>query len=162
MSPCAIVAILALVAFAIYKQSKINEVTGHDRFKLPIIYAIVGIVVGGFTAPHGLGAIALLAASIALSVVVGLVRGRLTRVWLTDDGRIYSRGTAVTIGLFLAMIVGKFGLGTVAYLAHINDGAGFGEILVMIAVMLAMQVEIVWRRGRALLGTPHSSTAVTV
>ena len=135
--------------------------TGNDRFKLPITYAIVGIVIGGFAVPHGLGAVALLAAGIALSVVVGLLRGRLTRVWFTD-GRIYSRGTAVTIGLFLAMIVAKFGLGALAYLMHIDDGAGFGEILVMIAIMLAMQVEIVWRRGRALIGTPHSAMAVTV
>ena len=156
-----IVAILALVAFAIYKQTKVSEVTGPDRFKLPITYAIVGIVVGGFTAPHGLGAVALLAAGIALSLVVGLLRGRLTRVW-RDAGRVYARGTAVTIGLFLAMIAAKFGLGAVAYVANIDDGAGFGEILVMIAVMLAIQSEIVWRRGRALLGTPRSSVAVTV
>ena len=161
MSVFEIIAIVAMVAFAIYKQTKVSEVTGPDRFKLPVIYAIVGVVVGGFAVPHGLGAVVLLAAGIGLSVVVGLLRGRLTLVWLAD-GRIYSRGTVVTIGLFLAMIVAKFGLGTVGYLANVDDGAGFGEVLVMIAVLLAMQAEIVWRRGRVLFGAPRRFTAVTV
>jgi hypothetical protein len=161
MSPFELVAILALTGFAVYKQSKVSQVNGRDRFRLPIIYAAVGLVIGGFSMPHGIGALALLAASITLSIVVGFARGRLTRVWLDSDHRIYSRGTPLTIGLFLAMIAAKFGLGTIAYLAHIQEGAGFGEILVMIAVMLALQSEIVWRRARALFGAVQLPATVT-
>jgi hypothetical protein len=48
------------------------------------------------------------------------------------------------------MVVAKFGLGTYAYFAHISDGGGFGEILIMIAVMVAFQAELIWRRACAL------------
>ena len=46
--------------------------------------------------------------------------------------------------------VAKFGIGTYAYLEHVKDGAGFGEIMIMIAVMIVVQAEIVWRRAQEL------------
>jgi hypothetical protein len=165
VSPLELIAILALTGFAVYRQSKVNEVTGRDRFKLAVIYGAVGLIIGGFSLPHGAVAVALLVASVAISVLVGFARGRLTRVWLAPDGRRYSQGTVLTIGLFLAMIAAKFALGAVAYLAHVPGHAGLGEILVMIAVMIAMQAEIVWRRARALrtavgpVGLPAPATA---
>jgi hypothetical protein len=74
-------------------------------------------------------------------------------VWADDtsgEPKVYSQGTALTIGLFLGMVVAKFGLGTYAYFAHISDDGGFGEILIMIAVMVAFQAALIWRRARAL------------
>lgn len=150
MTPLDGIAILALVAYAIYRQTRISEITGQSRFKLAIIYGAVGLAVGGFALPHGAAAFGLLGVSIALSVVVGLVRGRLTRMWMAEDGRILSQGTALTVGLFLGMIVIKFGLGAYASLQHINDGEGFGEVLLMIAVMIAVQAELVWGRAQRL------------
>jgi hypothetical protein len=37
-----------------------------------------------------------------------------------------------------------------AWFANINDGAGFGEVLIMIAIMIAVQAQIVYRRAQAL------------
>jgi hypothetical protein len=94
----------------------------------------------------------LLVASLLLSVV-GLARGRLTRVWTeqTAEGpRVFSQGTALTIGLFLGLVAVKLGLGTWAYFAGVSDDSGFGEVLFMIAVMVAFQAEIVWSRARAM------------
>ena len=153
MTPLDSIAILALVAYAVYRQTRISEVSGHSRFKLAIIYGAVGIADGGFAMPHGAAAYGLLGVSIALSVVVGLLRGRLTRVWMVEDGRILSQGTALTVALFLAMIAIKFGLGAYASLQHINDGEGFGEVLLMIAVMVAVQAELVWQRAQRLRGS---------
>jgi type IV secretory pathway TrbD component len=48
--------------------------------------------------------------------------------------------------LFLGLVAVKFGLGVLAWFAHINDGAGFGEVLIMIAV----QAQIVYRRAETL------------
>lgn len=150
MSPLAIAGLLALTGYAVYQQSRRHEVTGRARFKLAIIYAIIGLAVGGFSRPDGTAEWVLLIVSLALSVAVGLARGRLTRMW-TDDGpggrRVFSQGTPVSIGLFLAMIVVKFGLGTWAYFAHVSDDGGFGEIMFMIALMVAFQAEIMWRRA---------------
>ena len=80
----------------------------------------------------------------------GLIRGRLTRVWAAADGHAYSQGTPLTIGLFFALVAAKFAIGTAAYFLRVSDDGGFGEILIMIAVMVAFQAELIWRRARAL------------
>jgi hypothetical protein len=49
--------------------------------------------------------------------------------------------------MFLGLILVKFGMGTAAYFAGVSDDGGFGEILLMIAVMVAFQAEIIWRRA---------------
>ena len=123
-----------------------------------MIYAIVGLIVGGYHLPDGGPEIALLVASIVLSLVVGLARGRLTKVWRESDGLVYSQGTALTIGLFLGMVAVKFGLGAWAYFAGFSDDGGFGEVLLMIAVMVAVQAELMWHRGRALGARPSAKT----
>ena len=161
MSPLAIVALLALTGYAIYRQSQRHEVAARGRFTMAIIYAVAGLVVGGFSQPESVAEWALLVISIALSVGVGVARGRLTRMWTEDrpDGRhVIAQGTVVTIGLFVAMVAVKFGLGTWAYFNHVSDDGGFGEILIMIAVMIAFQAELVWRRARALGATVPVAT----
>ena len=154
MSSTEILILLALTSYAIFQQTRRHQVIGNQRFKLAIIYGIVGLVVGGMNLPKNAAAVALLALSIALSVGVGLLRGRLTKVWAGADGAAYSQGTPLTIGLFLALVAAKFVIGTAAYFLHISDDGGFGEILIMIAIMVAFQAELIWRRARAL--TPVS------
>ena len=88
-------------------------------------------------------------ASLALSVTVGLLRGRLTRVW-AEAGHIYSQGTPLTVSLFLGLVLAKFGLGTLAYFAHAGQHGGIGDVLLMIAIMIAFQAQIIWRRARRL------------
>ena len=155
MSALEILILLALTAYAIYRQTRRNEVVGSSRFKLALVYAVVGVAVGGFSRPDSTAELLLLVAGLALSVVVGLARGRLTRVWADDDGRVFCQGTPTTIALFVGLVAAKFALGTAAYFLHISDDGGFGEILVMIAIMIAFQAELVWRRARA-LGAPAS------
>ncbi|HVH22512.1 MAG TPA: hypothetical protein VNA11_08650, partial [Pseudonocardia sp.] len=97
---------------------------------------------------------------LVLSALVGLARGRWTRLW-AQDGRVYSQGTPLTIGLFLGLIAAKFAIGTVCYFLHISDDGGFGEILVMIAVMIAFQAEIIWRRARTIGARTSAKALVT-
>lgn len=158
MSPIEIVVLVAGVGYAIYRQTRQHEVVGSTRFKLAIIYAVVGLVIGGLHPPNTGVETTLLVASIALSVVVGLLRGRLSKVWAGPDGRVYSQGTALTVSLFLGLVVVKFGLGTAAYFWGISDDGGFAEVLIMIAVMIAFQAELVWRRARV-LGARRSDKA---
>ena len=150
MSATEILAILALVAWSVYRQTRTSQVTAKSRFKMAIIYAIVGLSVGGFDRPSGLIGYSMIAIGLALSLAVGLARGRLTRVWADTEGRVFSQGTVVTVALFLGLVAVKFGLGTWAYFAGVSDDGGFGEVLFMIAVMVAFQAEIVWRRARAM------------
>jgi hypothetical protein len=160
MTPIEIAALLALVGYAVYRQSRQYEAIGKTRFKLAIIYAVVGLVVGGFHRPDTRTEVLLLLASLALSILVGLARGRLTKIWVGADGRTYARGTAVTIALFLGLVLVKFGLGTAAYFAGVSNDGGFGEVMLMIAAMVAFQAEIVWRRALALTGQVPPSPRV--
>jgi hypothetical protein len=156
-----ILAILAMTAWAVYRQTRAARL-GLDasRFKLAIIYAVVGVAVGGFDPPAGTLGWAMIGLGLALSLVVGLVRGRRTRIWIDDAGAVWSRGTALTVGLFLGLIATKFALGTAAYILGIDDGAGFGEVLVMIAIMIAVQAEIVHRRALVVVSSARSTQPV--
>jgi hypothetical protein len=150
MSLLDIVAILALTGWAVYKQTKVTEIVAKSRFKMAIIYGIVGFSIGGFDTPSGAPGLGMLGFGLMLSVVVGLARGQLTHIWMESDGRILRKGSALTVGLFLGMIAVKFALGAVASIAHIDDGAGFGEVLVMIALMIAAQAQLMWHRAQHL------------
>jgi len=51
---------------------------------------------------------------VILSFVVGILRGRPTRVWVEADRRLLRQGTRVTIALCVGLIATKFALGTLA------------------------------------------------
>lgn len=149
MSPIDLLAIVALIIFAVYRQSRPHELIGSGRFKLAIIYIVAGVVIGGLHPPQEWQGWVLLASSIALSLIVGLARGRYTDMWASDGG-VYVKGNRLTIGLFVAMIVVKFAMGFGAYFLHITTHGGFGEVVVMIGVMVAVQAQYLWRRARPL------------
>jgi hypothetical protein len=153
MSPLEITAVLGLTGWALYKQTRTAQVAGSGRFKTAIIFAVIGLCIGGFDLPSGATGWLMIAISMGLSLVVGVARGRLTRIWLATDGRVMRRGTMLTVGLFLGLAAAKFILGTAAYAWHIDDGQGFGEVLLMIAIMVAVQAELVYRRGQVLLAS---------
>lgn len=151
MTPIEIVAILALTAWAIYRQTRATKLSfDFGRFRMAIIYAVIGLIVGGFDLPSGWLGWVLIVAGLVLSFVVGLARGRYTKLWADDAGNIWSQGTALTIGLFVGLIAAKFALGVLAYFLHVDDGEGFGEVLILIAIMIAVQAEIVHRRALAM------------
>jgi hypothetical protein len=146
--------IVALCVYAVYRQTVRNELTAKSRFKLALIYGIVGLAVGGFYLPSSPTSWAILTGGVVLSAVIGYARGRLTRVW-EEGGRLYSQGTPLTIALFLLLILAKFAAGTVEYLTGTSEHGGFGEVMLLIAIMVAFQAHIVWQRALALrAGSP--------
>lgn len=146
MSYYELIAILALTGYAVYQQTRRHEVVARTRFKLAIIYLATGLVIGGMHLPRTPLAITFLIISVLLSLVVGQIRGRLTTLWV-EDGAVYSKGTPLTVGIFLGLIASKFVLGTIAYFLHASDTGGIGEILIMLALMMAIQAELIHRRA---------------
>ncbi|MGB4761879.1 MAG: hypothetical protein WBP12_00815 [Candidatus Saccharimonas sp.] len=149
MTPLELLTLVALTAYAIYKQTQKHEVIGKTRFKLAIIYAAVGLVVGGVYAPDTALSWAFLGVSIVLSVVVGAIRAKYTKLWKEGDA-VYSQGTVFTVSLFIALVASKFVLGTIEYFMKIDADGGFGTVLILIAAMVAVQAELVWRRAQQL------------
>ena len=158
MSPQQILIIVALTVYAIYKQSVAHPVNGKTRFKLAIIYIVVGLVTGGFYLPPSSLSWTILIVGLLLSAIVGVARGRLSRMWITPDNTVMVRGTPLTITLFVLLIAAKFAIGTWQYMTHQPaEHGGFGEVLLLIGVMVALQAEVVWRRALALRGALPSA-----
>lgn len=144
--------LLGLTVFAIYRQTRTGEVARANRFNIALVYvgvAAISLTASGWTAPVGAGW-SFFMASLALSAIIGLARGRMTRVWVAEDGRYMRAGTMLTVGLFIAMLAIKIGIGLYARFNGIEDGAGFAEILIVVAIMVAVQAEIVFRRAAGL------------
>jgi hypothetical protein len=55
VDPVELILILALVGYSIWRQTQKHEVIGNSRFKLAIIYALIGVLIGGFRPPIGSG-----------------------------------------------------------------------------------------------------------
>ena len=152
MTPAQILIILVLTLFALYRQSVSHEMSlGPARFKWAWVYGMVGLVVGGTYMPATMTSWVVLGSAVLFSVVVGVLQGRLIEIWREPDGRIFCKGTPLTINLFLLLVGSKWIIGTLQYLYNQpTEQGGFGEILIMIAIMAAFQVEIVRRRIRVL------------
>ncbi|MDN5978521.1 hypothetical protein [Acidipropionibacterium jensenii] len=153
MSVYELIAILGLTSYAIYQQTRCHEVVARTRFKLTFIYLAVGLLIGGMHLPSTPLAAVFPVISILLSLIVGQIRGRLTRLWV-EDGKVYSQGTPLTVAIFLGLIASKFVLGTIAYFTHASDTGGIGEILIMLAIMMAIQAELIHRRAMRLEDEP--------
>lgn len=147
MTATQILMLIALTCWSVYKQTIRTEVNGKGRFKMAKIYGIVGLVVGGFYLPTDAIAWATVVLSVGASALVGVMRGNLTRLTV-EEGKVFSQGSALTIGLFLGLVAFKFLLGTWLYFNHPQPHNGFGEILVLIAIMVAVQAQIVWLRAQ--------------
>lgn len=152
------VAIAALVGFALYRQTRISVLTRDSRYRMALIYGIVGVCLGVHVS-HNSASLALLSVSLLASAVVGVLRARRTELWRDAEGQVLTRGTPDTVGLFLGLVAFKFALGTLAYLAHVPYRASLGEVMVMIALMLAVQASLVWRRVEARGWAPRLRTA---
>lgn len=150
MTTTQILILIALTCWSVYKQTIRTEVNGKGRFKMAKIYGIVGLVVGGFYLPTDAIAWATVVLSVGASALVGVMRGNLTRLSV-EDGKVFSQGSALTIGLFLGLVAFKFLLGTWLYFNHPQPHNGFGEILVLIAIMVAVQAQIVWLRAQKVM-----------
>lgn len=145
-----IVVVGAMTAYAIYRQTVLSEVATTNRFTLAIGYGIVGLVAVGFAPPRGAVGYTVLVMGLVVSAAVGLVGGRRTDIWMEPDGRIVRKGSAATILLFLGPVAARVGIGVLFLVAGIADRAGFGEILVMIAIMVGIPAQLVYRRRRKL------------
>ncbi|NHC13979.1 hypothetical protein [Motilibacter deserti] len=139
---------LPLLALSLRRQTRRTRFSRAGRFRSALCYAGAGLVIGGFRPPEGEVATALLLPGLAASVVVGVARGLLTEVEVDADGQAWARGTRVTAGLFLGLIGFKVALGTAAYALDRSGSSGLGETLAVVAVLLALQAQVVHLRVR--------------
>ncbi len=93
------------------------------------------------TPPDGLVATVLLGLNVALGAAFGLARGATVRVWRDVAANWMTQGTFVTLGLWVAAIAARIGLGFL--------GQGLpskGSIALFVGVTFGAQGLVVWLR----------------
>ncbi len=146
--------LLVLLPWSIWRQMLEHEVTREGLFKLPLIFAAIGVFGFGTGAiPTDATAIAYLAFSLALSLGFGIWRGVELPIWRNADGNLVSKGNRTTITLWGVLIGSKVVLGTIASITGWFPAEHAGEVFVFLALSFVAQNLVVARRtglwGRA-------------
>ena len=98
-----IVAVLVL-AFVLWRQLQPREVREDSPYRLMLLLGVVGIVdLVGFADSHHVNAMAwsLLAASLVVGCILGVMRGETVHIW-RRDGVLVRQGNALTVLLWAA------------------------------------------------------------
>ncbi|MDQ2845417.1 MAG: hypothetical protein M3Y77_03500 [Actinomycetota bacterium] len=141
---------LAVLAYVLQRQLSTRAVTSRTFLLVAILFAY-GLYSGFPTAPPG---IALLLASVVVSIGFGVWRGTSMRMWLASDGVVYRRGTALTVTLWVITVTLKVVLdGWETVTTHTFT---VGSIWLAMAVTLAVQQGVMLRRAKSLTpARPH-------
>jgi cell division protein FtsW (lipid II flippase) len=160
-----VVLIAAVVVFVMARRLMGEPAVGKRLLLLPVILGVIGLTQASV---HSVSAVVFLAASAALSVMFGLLRGLTIRTY-EQNGIVMLRYTAMTIVLWVASIAARFAAGFVMNLIDLDAAqAGNGLMLVVGAGLLAeglvvmskavrVRGQVVWSKGRR--GEPHRSSA---
>jgi hypothetical protein len=141
--------ILAVVIpWSIWRQMHARPVTTEALVKLPLIFAVVAAVTLVTDVPaHTPDALVYDLVCVALAIGFGAWRGQ--RISLTYDGTTpIQQGNRVTLMTWVAMLVLKFALGTVAAVTGWIPAEGAGEIFAFLALTFMAQSAIVATRTR--------------
>jgi hypothetical protein len=159
-----IVLIAAAIIYVMARRIMGEPAVGKRLLVLPAVLGVIGLAQ---TSVHSVTALVFLLASVALSAVLGLLRGLTIRTY-EQNGIVMLRYTAVTIGLWVASIAARLGAG---FLMNQIDPsaaqAGNGLMLVVGAGLLAeglvvmtkavrVRGQVVWSKGRR--GAPHRTS----
>nr|WP_042194756.1 hypothetical protein [Kibdelosporangium sp. MJ126-NF4]CEL21527.1 hypothetical protein [Kibdelosporangium sp. MJ126-NF4]CTQ95906.1 hypothetical protein [Kibdelosporangium sp. MJ126-NF4] len=162
--PVEIVLIVAAVGYVLTRRMLGEPIVAKRMLLLPVVligFGLIDLVKG----PQSAISIGFLAATTALSVVLGLLRGASTRVF-EKDGVAYLRYTVMTLVLWGVNIAVKVGAGVV--LGSIDPGAAqasstglmftlgaglLAEGAAVLAKAVRTEGRIMWAKGRD--GQPH-------
>ncbi len=140
----------ALVVWVIARQFAGRYVAARRSLALPLVLFVVGLGQAGHVAWTPLAVITV-GGDVALTVVLGVVRGYATRLTLRD-GYLYQRGGWLSVGLWVATIAVR--VGVALPFVHTSAGPALAATLtVSFGASLAAQY-LVWGARVAADGRP--------
>jgi hypothetical protein len=152
--------LLVLLPWSIWRQMHEHPVTREGLFKLPLIFAAIGVFGFGTGAmPTDGAALGYLVFSLALSVCFGVWRGVKLSLWRDGDGNPVSQGNRTTIALWGVLIGSKFALGAVASITGWFPAEHAGEVFLFLALSFVAQNLVVARRTGLWGGAPARGLA---
>jgi hypothetical protein len=152
---------LVVLVWVVRRQMSERRVGARRVFTVPLIMAVIGIASLVNDKPHadkllsatGLG---LLAVGLVIGVGMGVARALSQRLYWRD-GVAYARGTGLTMALWLGTVALRIGMAALGAVLHAPEGTG--EILIFLALTLAVQNVVLMRRAGiplAAVGAPSS------
>lgn len=147
---------VAVLGWVMWNQLRVREVT-PQRVRIAGVLAVVGVVevaqAAGAAPVSGLGWV-LLVVGLVVGAALGLVRAATVDLWAAD-GRVLTRGSWGTAGLWLLGIGVHVGLDVLARVVAPSAATlNSSSILLFVAVGLGAQGLVTMRRARSLPGSP--------
>ncbi|WP_214415302.1 hypothetical protein [Sphaerisporangium fuscum] len=147
-----VLAVLAVIAFVVYRQFKTRQATGYGLRYFALAMIVAGLASGGLVVKENLLlGVALLAVELVVAVGFGVLRARTVRVWRDEDGVLWSRGTGWTMLGWLASVLARVGIYAVGQALGLPQPPT--TMLVFMGVTVGTQAFVVARRARALPAT---------
>jgi len=145
---------VAVVGLLLYRQLVARRVKTDGGGRMMLILGVIGIAQlaqfvesSGSIGVFGVGT---LVVSFAVAAVLSTVRSYSVRIWQSEDGSWWRRGTAVTLVLWLVSIGSHFGIdvlaGKLAGPTVDIHGLGNATLLLYLALSLGLQNMLVARR----------------
>ncbi len=140
---------LVVLVWVIRRQMSERRVGARRAYTIPLIMAVIGVVglvndkshTDKLLSGTGLG---LLAVGVVIGVGMGVVRALSQRLYWRD-GVAYTRGTGWTLALWLGTVALRIGMAALGAVLHAPEGTG--EILIFLALTLAVQNVVLMRRA---------------
>jgi hypothetical protein len=148
---------LAVLAFVLYRQLQPRPV--RDNMRLPLIFAIIGVVeLVQFLqhGHHGSGVVVALAGSLIIAAVFGAIRATTVRVWV-EGGRAWRQGNWLTCLLWIVSLGVHLGYDYLVDGKGSQAGLGSASLLLYLGVTFAIQQFILQARAQRMAGRPQNT-----
>lgn len=145
------IAVLVL-ALVLYRQVQKRTVREDARPVFLLILLVLGVVdLGSFIRAHPVNStgITMLAASLVVAGVFGVIRARTVRLW-REDGVLYRQGNLLTVLLWLVAIGVHFGADVLIDNGGSAKGLSSAALVLYLAVSFGVQKLVVQSRAAAM------------
>lgn len=147
-----IVLIAAAVIWILWKQIRPAPVKTRLLVLAPLAMGYFGIRDTPASTWTSVADLALILIGAAFAIALGLARGGTIRVWREQDGRLWRRGTKLTLALWAALLAVRVIMAGVATSTGHRAADAPGPILLSLALSFAAQNAVTGLRMTALAG----------
>ena len=142
---------VALIGFILFRQMSRVQLNPRRLIILPAVMAVFAIQqLSRQTLTLDIGTVALLLASLAVSLLAGIWRGTTFRVW-SESGVVMTQGTKITLVAWGVLILIRIPFAAATHASNFAQGLVIGELLLALAVTFAAQNAVIWLRATRLM-----------
>lgn len=141
-----IVVIIAVLVLVVQRQMRAQRLDTERRFwLLPLILGALALRDPQLIDhDHAALSAVLLGASLVAVLAMGSVWGWTVRLWRSEDGSVWAKGTKATVAAWVGMIAIRLGLYGIGSAMHVHQ-AGSALMLGLAVMLLVRSLVVNWR-----------------